>query len=280
MHSTYCFLRKRQRLANLLTIWSTAAQGGIWQRTLEHRRVEKEPVSKGREDHRATDGQISSSGGEEAAVGSWCQDAACRGHCHGWQAARRTGPTVHWSVLGSQAASIQKNAVLSLRQSQVWTPGSQPVNHDSIMFMHLTRRGECGSHMAFQHLASQGEFSTRSGMCVPEQEWCIKLFSHREVLLCPADTSHVNVPSPFCPGWRLWGPHDSISDFVESCPIGYSVLPVCGNQFNAVSLTQSSSHLGFPNFMQLAALKIWMHSLKDSTEEKQLIMGNYAFWDR
>lgn len=108
----------------------------------------------------------------------------------------------------------------------------------------------------------------------------IELFSRREVLLYPADTSHVDVPCPSCPGWRLWGPRDSISDFVESCPIGYSVLPVCGNQFNAASQTQSSSHLGFTNFMQLAALKIWMHSLKDSTEEKQLIMGNYAFWDR
>lgn len=79
MHPSHCFSRKRQRLANLLTIRYTGAQSGIWQRPLEHRRVEKEPVSKGREDHRATDGKVSSSEGEEAPVGSCCQEQPVEG---------------------------------------------------------------------------------------------------------------------------------------------------------------------------------------------------------
>lgn len=168
----------------------------------------------------------------------------------------------------------------------MWAPGSQGIVHGSVMFMHLVwKRGVTNIHFcvavrwASQHTTSQREFSARSGMCVPVQGWWDQAFLLQEFLLSPAHF-HAEVPFPSCPGWRLWGPSDSSSGFVESCSLGYSWLPVCGNQFNAAPLTQSSSHLGLTNFMQLAALKIWMHSLKDSTEEKQPIMGEYAFWDR
>lgn len=59
MSPSHYFSRKRQRLANLLGIGSTGAQGGIWQRHLEHRRVEKEQG--GRKGGRTTEPQMSRS---------------------------------------------------------------------------------------------------------------------------------------------------------------------------------------------------------------------------
>ena len=255
---------------------NVASGRGTWS-TGEWRRSRAAREDRGPQSHKWADLLLGRRGGPS---GKWVSRWPGWGHCHGLQAARST---VHWRVLGSLVTITPKNAVLSPHQTHVWAPGSQCIIHGSVMFMHLVwKRGVTDIDFCVavrwpsQHMASQQEFSPRSGMCAPVQGWWDQAFllqgssaeSGRH-FLCRGPLSLLPRLETLRPMWQhLW---------------------LCWKLFLGVlfiasvwrpSPTQSSSHLGLTNFMQLAALTIWMHSLKDSTAGKQLIMGKYAFWDR